>query len=212
MFDQLIGLVLLGLGLKNPVNGTVAGENTETLQNVRLENREERIENRQGRREEIYENVTQRREALKNKLSEFRDEHKKQLVERLNTRLGEVNKKRTNKMTEHLDKFEEVLAKLTTRSSDLKAKGKDTVNADNLLGSAKAAIDSAKSAVSTQAGKVYTPTILSETSAKTDVGNSMKTLQSDLKSVRELVQAARKALKDAALALRGLSDEPVETQ
>lgn len=239
MVDQLLGLLLLGLGIKNPMTGQVAGEQTvqqlqrtpepstdntsvDTSRGGRSSGREGRPVGRpleqeaRDQKEHTIKEIQAKNEAKKTefqkKLHEFKDTHKQEIVQKLQTKLGEVNAKRTQKMTEQLVKLQEILDKLTTRASDLKAKGLNTSSAEAKLAVAKTALDAAKSAVAAQGAKTYTIAVNSESTAKNDVGAAMSGLQKDLQGVYQTVFAAKKALRDAALALRVLSDEPVETQ
>ncbi len=219
MFDQLVGLLLVGLGLKNPMSGQVAGEQTSQLQTVNEDvrlgptsgtfERRGELKNKLEQARETYRGNTQaQKDEFKKKLGEFKDKKKQSLTARVNAKLGDVNTKRTAKMNGYLTKLEGVLEKLTTRSSDLKAKGKNTSSADAKLATVRTTIDAAKAAVNAQAGKSYTLTITSEATVKADVGSATKGLQTDLQTTYSLVKAAKSAVKDAALALKALSDEP----
>ncbi|KKU02512.1 MAG: hypothetical protein UX99_C0007G0015 [Candidatus Amesbacteria bacterium GW2011_GWB1_47_26] len=125
-----------------------------------------------------------RREEFKQKLQTVKDERKKKIVERADAKLAEINKRRTDAMTRHLDKMSEILAKV-------KARGGDTT-------AAEAAVAEARSAVAAQAAKVYTITITTEDKLKINVGETMKALITDLRNLHEgKIVPARKAVSDA---------------
>ena len=105
-------------------------------------------------------------------------------MERADAKLAEINKRRTDAMTRHLDKMSEILAKV-------KARGGDTT-------AAEAAVAEARSAVAAQAAKVYTITITTEDKLKINVGETMKALITDLRNLHEgKIVPARKAVSDA---------------
>ena len=122
--------------------------------------------------------IKDRRVEFKEKLAKIKDEKKRLVVEKLDTRFNEVNAKRTAQMTKHLNKMTEILGKV---SGD--------------VSSASAAIKTAQDAVTAQSEKTYVITISSEANLKIDVGKVRSQLEADLKSVNELVIAARKAVQ-----------------
>lgn len=126
----------------------------------------------------VREDIEVKRAAFKEKLAEIKDEKKQKIIEKLDTRFNEVNAKRTAQMTKHLDKMSEILGKVTGDTS-----------------SARAAIQTARDAVTVQAAKTYVITISTEANLKTDVGKVRSQLEADLRAVNELVIAARKAVQ-----------------
>ena len=125
-----------------------------------------------------------KREEFKQKVENIRDERKKKIVERVDAKLAEINKRRTDAMTRHLDKMSEILAKVKLRGGDTTA--------------AEAAVAEARSAVAVQAAKTYTITISTEDKLKINVGETMKVLMTDLRNLHEeKIVPARKAVSDA---------------
>lgn len=133
---------------------------------------------RKEARMELKDDIKERRAIFKDNLKKIKDEKKKLIVEKLDVRFNEVNAKRTAQMTTHLDKMSEILTKVTG----------DTA-------SASLAIQTARDAVTAQSEKTYVVTISSEANLKMDVGKVRSQLEADLKSVNELVIAARKAVQ-----------------
>lgn len=127
---------------------------------------------------ELKEDIKARRETFKANLKKIKDEKKQKIVEKLDIRFNEVNAKRTAQMTKHLDKMSEILAKVVG----------DTA-------SASSAIQVARDAVTAQAAKTYVITLTTEKNLKMDVGKVRSQLEADLRSVNELVIAARKAVQ-----------------
>jgi len=134
-----------------------------------------------GARREL---VQQKREEFKQKVENIRDERKKKIVERVDAKIVEINKRRTDAMVRHLDKMGEILVKV-------KAQGGDTT-------AAEAAVAEARSAVAIQAAKTYTITISTEDKLRINVGETLKVLMTDLRNLHEeKVVPARKAVSDA---------------
>ncbi|MBI5358014.1 hypothetical protein HZB69_00055 [Candidatus Amesbacteria bacterium] len=144
----------------------------------RKEARTELREDIQKRRDVMKKDIEAKRMEFKTKVVKIKDEKKKLIVEKLDARFNEINAKRTAQMTKHLDKMSEILAKVTG----------DTA-------SASSAIQTARDAVTAQAAKTYVITISTEANLKMDVGKVRSQLEADLKSVNELVIAARKAVQ-----------------
>jgi len=126
------------------------------------------------------------------KVQTVRDERKRKIVERVDAKLVEINKRRTDAMTRHLDKISEILVKV-------KARGGDTVVAE-------AAVADARIAVAAQAAKIYTMTISTEDKLKINVGETMKALTTDLRNLHEgKMVPARKAVSDAIKSVKPVS-------
>lgn len=125
---------------------------------------------------------------VKQKVRQIRDEKKRMIVERVDAKIAEINKRRTDMMLAQLNKMSEILIKA-------KARGADTAVAE-------AAIASAKTEVVAQAGKIYTVEITTEDKLKIKVGEAMKALKTDLQAVHQKVVDARKATADAIRSVR----------
>ena len=168
---------------------TAAKERWEELKNTREATRE-------AKRAEIKESAQTKKEEVKAKVTAMRDERKKQIVERVQERLGAVNTNRTDHFQKVLDRLSTVLDKVVSRSEKLKAEGKNTANIEAAVTTARLAITTAESAVVTQKGKTYKVTVTDDTTAKNDVGATVKQLQTDLQSVQVVVKAARDAVEN----------------
>ena len=129
-----------------------------------------------------------RKGARQEARQQIKDERKKKIVERVEAKMAEINKRRTDMMLAQLNKMSEILVKA-------KARGADTATAE-------AAIASAKTAVEAQAGKPYTVEITTEDKLKIKVGEAMKALKTDLQAVHQKVVDARKATSDAISSVR----------
>lgn len=141
----------------------------------------------QMKREEMSTIVKTRREEFKAKIETLKDQRKKVLVERIDTKLSTVNAKHTDRFTEVLSKLQQLLDKVSAQATDAK------VLADIKI--VQAAIDTAKTAVETQAAKTYTATITDETTLRNNVGTTTSQLRQDLMATHKLVVAAKQAVQ-----------------
>lgn len=129
-------------------------------------------------------------------IRKMRDARKKQVVERVQTKLGEVNERRTDHFLKVLERLSMVLDKIESRMEKAKAEGKNVASIETAIASARTAISSAESAVNTQKAKTYEITVTDDTTARNDVGAAVKQMQEDLRAVQDAVQAARSAVQN----------------
>lgn len=158
---------------------------------------QKRRENFEERLQERKERIASRAAALKEKLAKFKDKVKAERVERINTRLNQINDKRTDQMLKHLKNMSSILSRLESRVNQATQNGKGTSAATAVIASAKASIETAKTAVETQAENDYSIDVSSESTIREDSKSARDKLHSDLSSVRELVIAAKQAVANA---------------
>lgn len=232
MFDQLMGLILLGLGIQSPVTAPVVkGESTKS---ARLDTSmwlDKRASNSSDKHEKFRDKLraeqekfrvsfeehkasaearmAARKEEFEKKLAEFKDETKKERIEKIQERLEEHNTKITDRATENLAKISELLDRVIAKVQEEKTNGKDTAAADAAITTAQAAITAAQNAIDTQASKTYVVPIVTEESAKSDTMSITKTLATDAKVMHEAVVAARKTVSTVIRELAKLRGEPV---
>lgn len=272
MFDQLLGLVLLGLGIKSPVTGqAVKGDTTEAVELV-IEEDSGSIDNKGGsksagreakqpkKRPSLIEKVFQaresspsggqnakggaqfrprlvkdarlraiqetmqqkndafkvqleanqlkaqtqletRKEVFQQQLETITDEQKKAVVSKMQEQMTLLNTKWVEKMTQNLQKINEILGHVVEKAGTEKEKGTNTTNVDSAVGTAQAAIQAVQVALSAQSAKTYVVDIASEQTVKNDVSTVRRTLAADIKSIHVKVVAARKAVGEAIRAL-----------
>ena len=135
-----------------------------------------------------------KRELFRQKMQTVRDEQKRKIVERADAKIAEINKRRTDAMTRHLDKMGEILVKVKARGGDTTAAG--------------AAVADARTAVVAQAAKTYTITISTDDKLKFNVGEAMKALKTDLQAVHQKIVDARKATADVISSVKKASPTP----
>ncbi len=162
------------------------------------------------RRKEASQSFELKREEFKQKLQLIKDERKKTITERINNRLSEINKNRTNRMMDSLSRLSEILGKLSNKVSEAKANGKDTSAAEAAIVQANNAISAAQNAVSNQAGKVYIAQITTEANLRTSVGQSISQIENDLKTVHKLILDAKQAVMNVVREMAKLGIVPLK--
>lgn len=147
--------------------------------------------------EDKKEKAASRSALAKEKIQRFRDKKRAALAHKINERLPEINQKRTGIMSNHLEKLNEIISKLESKVNEAASSGKDTSAAQNAITEAKSAISAAESAVAEQSQKEYGITVTTETKISEDAKSARETLHTDLKSVHDLVVAARQSVAKA---------------
>src|SRR3989344_5514321 len=131
------------------------------------------------------------------KLQEIKDEKKKQIVKRINNRISVVNKNRSERMIQVLEKLSTIIDRLTEKVNTAKNYDLDTSASEIAIANAKTAVIAAQTAVTTQAGKSYVVEIQTEETLKAMVGSDVSQLESDLKIVHQAVVDAKQAVSKA---------------
>lgn len=128
-----------------------------------------------------------RREEFKEQVAIIKNQAKKALVEKIDTKLMEVNSVHTSRYTAILNTLQSFLDKSSKTATgtamlvDIKA--------------AQTAIDAAKTAVKTQSEKDYIITISDETTLRTNTGTIVSQFRLDLMAVHKLVIDAKQAVQ-----------------
>lgn len=128
------------------------------------------------------------RNKFKSDLSLIKDQNKKTLVERIDTRISDVNTDLTARYDKSLGQLQTFLDRIN-QSATPTAKLADVTNAQNM-------INIAKSAVTTQAAKVYIMTITDDSTLKLNAGIILTQFRQDIGSVHELVLEAKQAVEN----------------
>lgn len=156
-------------------------------------------------------NTETARKVFSEKLSKLKDAKKKTIAASLDVKISELNKKRTTTMLAFVSKMQEIVDKISTRAAEAEKAGKDISKVKAAVVSAQAAIASALTAVTTQAGKTYVATVTSDETLKSDMEAVMKSLKTDLEAVNVLIGAAKKAVYAAHTELAKVMEESVTT-
>lgn len=194
VFSSFVFLLIAFFSVANAQTNT-GTDSASRLKQQRAEIKQQIKDTVQKKREETKAMIKTRRDEFKAKLQTIRDQKKKALVERIDTKLTNVNAKHTDRFTQVLSNLQILLDKM---SEDI-----DKTEA-------QASIDSAKAAVETQAAKIYTITISAETALRPDVGAVTSQLRQDLVATHKLVVDAKQAVqalrKDSAIIKKGATD------
>jgi hypothetical protein len=192
---KIIAVSVLGLslamfaGAQTPTS-TYPGGNTATSSAA--------AQMRQDRQSQIE----ARRTELQAKLQSIRDERKKQAVDRIYTNVNALNERMTNHFTNVLNQIDEMLNRVNSRASKGETNGLNVSAAKTEITNAQNALALARDAVKTQAEKVYAVQITgNETTLRSDVGKTRAAFHHDLVAVRDVVKAARDAVRKAAVTL-----------
>jgi len=210
MFDQLIGLVLLGLGIKTTLPGTVKGDTTVSATLVST-NREQFRHTIQAQKAQAVAAREAAHTQFQQKLTTIADARKKTIVTHADTKMAEINAARLDAWTNHLDKMSQILERVIAKAATAKAGGSDTASVDDAVAAAQQAIAIAQAAVTTQSSKQYTITIGAENALKTAVTTTTRSLKQDLIAVQQTITTARNAVHAAIAAVNALHSTPTPT-
>lgn len=169
----------------------------------------------QAQKQQLMNTVKGDRQAFKTQLAAIKDAKKKQILSMLDTKIADVNKRRTTQMENALTRLSEILAKIKEKAATAKTQGANTTSLDQAITAAETSLTTAQTAVTTQAGNDYVISVPDETKAKASVGQTINSLQADLRTTRQSVIAARQAVLVAATDLAKLTPtttaEPSQT-
>lgn len=175
-------------------DATSPGTTRKDLVKQKIEARKDSIEKRVVA---VKDKIASREAVLKAKLLVFKDKRKAEITERINTNLNKINQNQTTQMQKHLERMSVLLDKLENRVNTGSSDIKDPQAAKVAISSARASVDQATSAVKTQAGKDYTLQVTKESKVKADAQAMRTKLNTDLKSVRQLVITTKQMISNA---------------
>ncbi|MDP3726865.1 MAG: hypothetical protein Q8Q96_00950 [bacterium] len=155
-----------------------------------------RVQNRKDAVAQRKDAAQQKREEFKTRLQTIRDEKKKAAVERIDTKIANMNEVQTVRFTTVLTKLQSILDRVSQKVKAAEANGKDTALADAAIADAQAAIDKAKAAVSAQAAKTYIIQISDEAALRNSVGATTSQFKKDLRDVHKLIIDAKQAVQN----------------
>ena len=139
---------------------------------------------------------------MKAKINQFKDEKKKDVTVKVSENLNTVNKNAINRFTNNINELDKAVANIATRADKAVANNKDVSLVMVKISAAKSAIESARTAVTTQAGKIYSISVTSEIKVADDLKKSRDQLNSDLKVVQDTIKAAHDAVWAALVELQ----------
>ncbi len=163
--------------------------------------RKEFKERFEAQRAEFETKVQERRAELEANVERIRDEKKREALIRVDENLNDLSKRMLERFSSALEQIERVLANIVTRADKADAGGQDVSAVRTAVENAKMAISSARSSIEAQAPKVYSFSINTEETLRSDVAAARDALKGDLQIVKNAVDAARTATHAAATAL-----------
>lgn len=158
---------------------------------------EEMRDTMEKKREEARDRFEEQRKEFKEHISDIKDQRKKTIVENVDLRINEMNKKHTDTLSQVLSKVADILGRIEGKVATMEAEGTNTTDAKKAITDAKALIQTASVAITTQAGKEYiidTSNASDEAKLRDDVKKTFMTFKSDITAVHEKVKAAREAV------------------
>src|SRR3989344_1473893 len=186
---------------RKDIKTNLTGKTPEERKQVR-EDFNEKVKQEQ---EALKTKIETKREDLKQQLQKVKDEKKKQTVERIDQSIDKLNDKMVKHFGEVLDKIDKTLDNISSRADKAaQERGADVALVRKAIDDAHNAVDVARLAVESQAGKTYIITVSSEGKLKIDVQKARQALHTDLKKVEGAVKAAHEATRKAAVALAQL--------
>jgi len=132
--------------------------------------------------------IQAKREEFKTQMQAIKDQRKKALVERIDAKIAEVNKNQTLKFSEILTRLQGFLDKISKLTTD--------PNVLPNISAAQTSINAAKSAVDTQALKVYTMVITDDVTLKQNAGAIVSQFRQELTAVHKLVMDSKQTVQN----------------
>jgi prefoldin subunit 5 len=172
-------------------------EATSSAVTDRIQKRSEALEAAREKRLQALQRAKDAREQFKQRLETIKDERKQKVVENLDERIASQNQKWVEHWNNVLGRLTELVVKIE----------KDISSVTTAVSQANAAIATAQSAVTIQAGKTYIIDITTEDNLGQAVRTTIAQFHSDVKAVIETIRSARLAVQDAFQALRSLHTE-----
>lgn len=205
---KLLIYSFLAVFLAFPVSaqtGTTTGNTLETdRERVRseiMEMRDDFKTRMDAEKAELQGEIQDKREALRAQLQKVKDERRREVVERIDVRLDELNARMLDHFSNVLDRLEDVLERIASRADKAEGRGLDVSTVRTAITDALSSITSARSAVQVQAGNTCIVTVTTENNLRVDIGKARKCLHDNLTVVREAVKAAKEAVRRAATTL-----------
>lgn len=151
----------------------------------------------QALKEERKENIAEAKtnmEAFKARIQAIKDTRKQALTEKITDKVASTNARLTNRMNTALDHLRDILNRVKEKEAVAKAEGKDTAALDQAILKAESAIETARTAVSSQSAKTYTPSIVDEPTLKNTIGQMVSEFRKDISAVHKLIVDAKQAV------------------
>ncbi len=148
---------------------------------------------------------------FKAKISQISDARKKQVAERIDLNITNLNTKSTTSLNNSLTRLTEVLNNIKTKQSTIATTGANLVPLSTAISNAETAINNAKAAVTTQSQKQYTadiPNASNSATLRSPFSQMLLQFKQDIMNTRQSVLSAKEAVVKAAIELNKLMGSP----
>lgn len=154
-----------------------------------------------ARKEEVKEKIAEKKADLTARLQTIRDEKKKEVVLKVDENLDKINARQVESFSGTLNKLEDILQKVITRTDKAEAAGRDVQVVRNVVSNAQALLSSVRDRVAAQAAKTYPIEVTTEVTLRAAVESARQTLKNDLTAVRDSIKTVHEAVRSAVTAL-----------
>src|SRR3989344_4347950 len=146
--------------------------------------------------------IIAKKEDLKKNLDlKLKDAQKKEIVIKADKEINALNVKGAGNYRSILSNVEKILNNIVARADLLEKNGRNVAPVRVAIEKARETIALSGLAVETQSVKIYTVTISFENKIKEDVNVERAAIRADLSRLKNSIETARDAVKDAAVAL-----------
>ena len=146
--------------------------------------------------------IIAKKEDLKKNLDlKLKDAQKKEIVIKADKEINALNVKGAGNYRSILSNVEKILNNIVARADLLEKNGRNVAPVRVAIEKARETIALSGLAVETQSVKIYTVTISCENKIKEDVNVERAAIRADLSRLKNSIETARDAVKDAAVAL-----------
>ena len=132
--------------------------------------------------------VQAKRVEFKANLEKIKDVRKKALVEKIDTKISEINDRLTKRFLATLVSIQGFLDKIKQSTTDASTLAS--------IAAAQSAVDTARSAVEIQAAKTYTMEITDDTTLRANAGATVSQFRKDMTTTYQLVLGAKQAVQN----------------
>lgn len=151
--------------------------------------------------------ISDQREKLEERLAKVRDMRKKEVIRRAAEELNRLNERWTKHLSNVVEQLRGVLRRIVTRTEKARAQGLNVEPVLTEIEQAEKAIKNAEEAIRAQAAKTHDITFVTEAELRKATQEARSALFSALRSIRDLVVAARDAVHQAAVTLAQIHGE-----
>lgn len=162
-----------------------------------MQQRQQAKQELQQKISQAYTQMKEAREEWRQKLASIQDEKKRLIVERIDEKIVDFNKKHATRFEEVLEKLQSILDKIKEKAKDLKSEGENTTALNTAVLSAQKAIDAAETAIDKQEVKEYEIQISTEDTLRLTVGTTVSQFRRDLRDTHKAVVDAKQAVMNA---------------